>query len=198
MKNKNNNGFSLIELLVVIIIIALISTIFLIGFRGGEEQFALQRSAHLLVQDLRQAQELAMRAEDFDGSVSRGGFGIHLESATSSYILFADCDQDGVFDVTGNATSCVAATDAFPFPEELKIEGERRKLEQGIKIKEISLGSFANIVFVPPDPITRISGEEEVPPDFAEEIKIILKVIGSDPPEIKIINVNKAGLIAIE
>ena len=192
MVKDKKNAFTLVELLVVGTIIALLATIFLISYRGGEKQFSLQRSTHMLAQDIRRVQELAMRAEDFEGSVSRGGFGIHLESATSSYILFADCDKDGLFDADRGAASCVAATDVVPFPEELKLERERRRLEEGVEIISVSPNPSI-IVFIPPDPAVRI---RDGLGNLVATTTIVLGVDGL--VETKTIRVNNAGLIAIE
>ena len=189
---KKNRGFSLIELLVVGAIIALISTIFLIGFGEGEEHFALQRSTHMLAQDIRRIQELAMRAEDFHGFASRGGFGIQIESATSSYILFADCDMGGDFDDTGGALNCEAATTApdGSVQELLAI----RELEEGVTIISVTPNPLT-IVFIPPDPGVRI--RDNLGHLFATTT-ITLGINIDGVLITRSINVNDAGLIAIE
>jgi len=186
---KNNSGFSLIELLVAVVIISLISTIVLINYRQGRERFTLQRSTHVLAQDIRIAQELAMRAEDFQGTVSRGGFGIHLTSATSSYVLFADCDRDLEFDISGGAASCAVATTANPFPEQLEL----RRLEGGVTIHSISPSSPSTIVFIPPDPGTRIRAGGVT----TTAITITLGVIDDGVLATSTVSVNNAGLIDI-
>jgi len=186
---KNNRGFTLIELLAVVAIIGLLSGIVLINFRAGQDQFALQRSTHILAQDIRRVQELAMRAENFRGTSSRGGFGIHLTSATSSYILFADCDGDGAFDV-GSVTppaTCLASTTTNPFPEQLEL----RTLERGVRIASILPSSPSTIVFIPPDPATRIN-------DGAATVATITLGIAIDGVlTTTTVSVNNAGLIEI-
>ncbi len=189
-KTENiNRGISLIELLVVVFIIALMSTIVFVGYQGGRERLALERSTHMLAQDIRHAQELAMRAEDFRGSASWGGFGIHLVGATTSYVLFADCDQDRFFTaITGAALSCATATTANRFNQSEELE--RRLLEEGVRIVSV-LPNPSTIVFIPPDPAIRINN------GAVTSTTITLEVIVGGLPVTTIIDVNQAGLISI-
>ena len=191
MIRRQKNGFSLIELIVVVTIIALISAIVLVNYRGGQERFALQRSTHILAQDMRHAQELAMRAENFHGTVSRGGFGVHLVSNTSSYILFADCDGDRVFDVTTDFTTECANSGRTGFgvrSEELEI----RQLERGVIITSISPASPSTIVFIPPDPAILINN------GVVTSTTITLGIMIDGVNVTSSVIVNNAGLIAIE
>jgi len=168
-------GFTLIELLVIIGIIVLLTAITLPHYRTGERQFALQRSAHKLAQDLRRAQEMAMSAREFQGEVPKGGYGIRIEQKDKDYILYADINNNQQFDGGDGEVEVI-------------------NLEQGIKISDISLGSFSSINFKPPDPKTKIFGQLD---DNADEIKITL-AIEAEPGITRIIIVNRAGLIAIE
>ena len=181
MKNK---GFTLLEITVVISIITLLSTIFLANYRQGEKNFALQRSAHQLAQDLRRAQEMTMAGREFKGKF-QGGYGIHLVKGTGEYILFIDCDDDDVFD-EGN-TTC----DNFGTEDILIEEVSRFSLEEGITIKEILPSSpFLDIKFYPPDPSTTIT-----PAPANDSATITLTFGGAS--EKKVI-INTAGLIEIE
>jgi len=191
-RKANLTGFTLIELIVVITIIAVLSTIVLITFRTGQEQFTLQRSAHILAQDIRRAQELAMRAEEFHGIIPRGGFGIYLNlnrvvgtypHLTSYYILFADCNENRSYD--GEATICRSLTPGVYFSEQI----ERREIERGVRITEISTLSPTTIVFIPPDPAIRIRSGGA---DFTNTI--ITLSIGNLSERV---TVNSAGLIEI-
>ena len=78
-KPKNGAGFTLIELLVITAIISLMSALIIPNLRFGEEQFAVQNSAHKLAQDLRIAQEMAMSASEFNEIIPQGGYGIYFE-----------------------------------------------------------------------------------------------------------------------
>ncbi|MEK9135254.1 MAG: GspH/FimT family pseudopilin [Patescibacteria group bacterium] len=122
------NGFTLVELIVVTGIILLLSAIALPNFNAGEKNMALERSTVKLVQDLSKAREMAMSA---------GAYGIKLETNSSSYILFADLNNDQVLD-SGEAV-------------------ETFFMEKGVKISVLSPVSPLIITFTPPDPTVNIN-----------------------------------------
>ena len=155
-----NKGFTLLEITVVVAIITLLATIFLANYRGGEREFALKRSAHKLAQDLRTVQEMALSGQRpppiFGGGFPKGGYGIHFFPDSNSYILFADCDGDKEYDLSGPAISCFEAgqpPDYLDYPEKIK----DLFLEEGIKISEVSPGPSLTITFFPPDPTVTIT-----------------------------------------
>ncbi len=186
MKQINNQkGLSIIELMTVIAIIGILTSVAVIGWRERGEGLALKRSAHQLSQDIRKVQELAMRAEDFEGTISRGGFGIRLIGGVSYYILFADCNASRSYNATGGAANCKIATIANPFPEQLEI----RELEEGVKVISVS-PSPATITFIPPAPSVSINNFH---PTYTSVI-ITLGINGLT----RNITVNNAGLVAIE
>jgi prepilin-type N-terminal cleavage/methylation domain-containing protein len=190
---NSKRGFTLLELTVVILIIGLLTTIVLANYRGGEKQSALLRSTHRLAQDLRQAEEMAMSSQKTPsgceqveaGVFPKGGYGIHFEKDSDSYILFADCDGEGNYDNLVTAHSCL---EAEPGPgNSLKEIIKTLKPEEGIKICNLSPISPLDITFTPPDPIVNISGG-------AAEAKITL-CLKDNESIFRIITVNKAGLI---
>ena len=192
---KKSRGFTLIEITIVVSIIIILGTIFIANYRGGEKQFALKRSAHKMAQDLRGAQEMAMSARpttpaSFQGAFPKGGYGIYFEKGARSYILFADCDGNGLYSESGSASSCAAAKEeGASFPEKL----EEFYLEEGIYIKAIkdmaSVDELSITIF-PPDPTVTINAN-----DLAESAEIHLTFDGNSE---KIISINKSGLIEIK
>jgi len=130
-------AFTLIELLVVTGIIILLSALVLPNYRTGESQLALQRSANKLAQDIRRAQGMAMSAKEFEGVVPPGGYGINFQTNLTSYILFADLNNNKIFD-SGEAI-------------------ETLSLERGVKISNLSPASPLTISFTPPDPTVNIN-----------------------------------------
>lgn len=170
------NGFTLIELIVVIGIVALLTVLILPNYGQGREQFALQRSAHKLAQDLRQAQEMAMSAKKFHDLIPPGGYGIYFDKTNlpQSYILFADCDGDKEYDLTGNPCN--------GYSEKVS----EQELEKKVKIKNLT-ASPLNIVFTPPDP--------EV---FINQTFSLGVITLTNDGQTKTVTVNKAGLISIE
>ncbi len=133
-----SKGFTLIELIVVTGIIVLITALTLPNYKAGERQFALQRSAHKLSQDLRRAQQLAISAEEFEGQVP-SGYGIYLnKNQPTQYILFVDLNSDGQYSGLSEIV-------------------EEINLEKRVKITElnpIEMDSSLTITFRPPDPAT--------------------------------------------
>ena len=175
---KLRNGFTLLEIIVVISIITLFTTLLLANYRGGEKQLALLRSSHKLAQDLRVAQEMAMSSKKFNGVVPEGGYGIYFTEDQNSYILFADCGDE---------------------PDK-KYSGANEKvrdlfLESGIKISKLDVidsssdYSSLSITFLPPDPIIFIEGDSNS--------KSGVIYIASDTRE-KTISINSIGSIDID
>lgn len=169
-------GFTLIELLVVVGIIIILSAIILPNYRVGERQFALQRSAQKLAQDLRRAAELSTSAKPFrpDCSAQLGvdwimrGYGINLAAGDDYYFLKARCE---------NTASPGTYNDR---------EVEKIDLEKGVKILSTNTGS---IFFYPPEPQVDLAGAT------TSVITISLKI---DETQTKIIKVNQSGLINVE
>ena len=165
-------GFTLIEAVVVISIILILSGMVLLNQRASQAQFALQRSAHKLAQDIRRAKDLAMSTQKFNDEIPEGGYGIYIKLATSdsSYKIYADLNGNEEW----NASDGIVET---------------CDLEKKIFIKSVS-PSPLSINFKPPDPEVKISQDATS--------AIIELAIGSDPDNIKTITVNKLGLITIE
>lgn len=88
--NSNNKGFTLIEMLVSISIIALISTIFLANYRSANRRAILNTAARQLASDIRLAQSYTMGLKDFNGAVPSGGWGMEFSNARNYYEMFTD------------------------------------------------------------------------------------------------------------
>ncbi|MFH1423495.1 MAG: prepilin-type N-terminal cleavage/methylation domain-containing protein [Candidatus Nealsonbacteria bacterium] len=122
-------GFTLLELLVVVSIIVLMTAFTLPNHRSGDNQLALQRSAHKISQDLRRAQGFAISVKDFNGSTP-GGYGIYFDlDENDRYIMFADLDGDQTYSGINEKA------------EEILLEGEIRLV-----------GSSLTVFFTPPNP----------------------------------------------
>lgn len=161
-------SFTLVEILVSIFIIVLMAGIIFANYRQGGQQFALQRSANKLAQDIRRAQQMAMGASERSSCPAgyKYGYGIHLTTATNDqYILFADCDNGQNYNLG---------------------EGfEDIKFESGVKIKTLS-GDPLTIIFTPPDPTVTIL------PTAPASIQL------SIDSQSKTITINQTGLIEIQ
>ena len=201
-REKNSAGFTLLEITIVIVVITIMFSIFLVNYRGAEKEFALSRSAHKLAQDIRRVQEMAIASQttppdfiDPNPTFPEGGYGIYLKvtpletEKTGSYIIFADCDDDGEYDPIGFGTaSCEGADEDDPLPEKIT-EGF---LEEGIYISDVSaISGEITITFFPPDPETTIII------DGSSEAEAVI-TLTFDNESTKTVSINKAGLIEIQ
>ena len=191
---SGQSGFTVIELMVVIGIVSVISGIFLLNYRQGERNFAIQRSAQIVTQSITRAINNSLGGKEHNGAsgtVSAGGYGIRFIEGSGTIVIFADCDMDQELDVTGTALACSSApSEGQPYPE----VSFQQTLESGITVSALSpcFGSPCglNIVFLPPDPTTVF-----IPSFAGTEAQITLRdSLGNQ----KVIFVNKLGVTRIE
>ncbi|MCP6719242.1 MAG: prepilin-type N-terminal cleavage/methylation domain-containing protein [Patescibacteria group bacterium] len=187
MQKAIDRAFTLIEVIIVITVILILSSTVLTGYRQGEKQFSLQRSSHILAQDLRNTQDMAMAGKKaplaFGEVFPKGGYGLYFETNLNSYILFADCNDNGQYDAGGAASSCESATSANPYPERI----EDLYLETDTEISGISPSSPLSITFFPPDPIITINP--------ATNLVIVTLSLGGNT---RTVSINTVGLIDID
>ena len=190
-KNKNSAGFTLAEVLIVIVIILFLFPMVLTNYNAGEKQFSLYRSAHGLAQELRNTQEMAMIGKitpvQFGQNFPAGGYGLYFEDYKNSYILFADCDGDNKYDSSGSATMCDNASTGpgESYPEKIK----EFFLEPGVIILSIIPSEPLAILFFPPTPIITIN-----PQPFDNQAIITISLSGKT----KTITINTVGLIDVD
>jgi len=175
---KSNAGFTLAELLVVTAVVLILTALILPNYRAGGGQFALQRSAHKLAQDLRRTEEMAMSAKKFNGEIPLGGYGMYFnQSDPTHYILFADTDGNYQY----NEGELVKD---FLLEKEVQIETLSTNVHFGI--------SPLNIVFYPPDPTI------EIYPNGNSKTATVILSLKNNPGQTKEVSVNKVGLIDID
>ena len=173
LKNERR-GFSLIEFVVGISIIAMISSLFLANYHGTKKRSELIMSAQKLASDIRFAQNYSLGLKKFDSDAPKGGWGIHFSVLDpENYIVFADVNGDGI---------CNQLTEEY----------ETISLPAGVKINDIIIGSgsSADISFEPPDPIIWII-------DSSGSNNNLVQIELSDGESVKTIEVNFLGLIDV-
>ncbi len=67
LRHNQESGFTLIEMMTVLFIMAMISGLVFANYRSGNQQFALENQAYSLAQDLRKVQEMAMSSKEVGG-----------------------------------------------------------------------------------------------------------------------------------
>lgn len=144
-----NNGFTLIEILVVLAIIVIITGIVIFNINSERQNSALLRSAQKLSLDLRRAQSFALSSKVFKTSGVPCGWGAHFNGVGSAnYIIFADLA------VNPNCSDrdFIRAADGSE-------DFETINLEPGITVGSLS-GGLTDVVFTPPDPIVTFTPDQ--------------------------------------
>ena len=180
-------GFTIMEMLLVLVITMVIASITLVGLRSGSAQGRLTRSAARVALDLRRAQNLALTSLVQQGNPVFG-YGIYFTTADQGqYIRFVDID--------GNNT-CNGELPTDPCeengigPEILEIV----KFEEGVIIDSLSSGpSSLTVNFRSPEPTTFIwEGSSPVTNG------IITLTVQGEPTLMEQIFVNDFGLVEFQ
>ncbi len=175
LSNTNSLGFTLVEMLVVLAIIVIITSIVVFNIGTERQNSALLRSAQKLSLDLRRAQSFTLSSKIFKTSGVPCGWGVHFNGGgSSSYIIFADLainqncsDRDFIRAANGS--------------EDFEIIN----LESGITIDSLS-GALSDVVFTPPDPTVTF-----IPNQISASINLI-----NAKSAIRNVTVNKTGFIS--
>ena len=141
-KNRlgQQTGFMLIELLVVISIIGLLSTLVLANHRSGQKKYALSQATQQLVSNLREAQNMAMSGVDIE-TEQYYGYGFYLNKVDNFYIIYADKNDNTSYQPSDTIIETV-------------------NLPSQIKINSLSpLANKIDIFFKPPEPTTYINAD---------------------------------------
>jgi prepilin-type N-terminal cleavage/methylation domain-containing protein len=133
---RQQAGFTIMEMVTVIFIISLLSTIVIVDYGVANKKNNVILGAQNLISDVHRAQSYSLSGKNFGNSDI---WGIHLQTASTSYTLFTDVDGDGFR--KGDNSENFQVVD----------------LPKGVKIKNIDSGSSSTVVFIPPSPITVIS-----------------------------------------
>jgi len=177
------SGFTLVELIVSVAIIAMVTGIFLANYSSANRRSDLTMTAQKMVSDTRTAQNyaLGLARYGFSGSsnVPTGGWGVHIDLqayGNNKYVIFADDNQNGVYD-NGEA--------------DIRYGAQVTTLPMNIIIDSVSSGTKADITFLPPDPVTTITGSVST----FKQVDIALKDTKTN--SIKTVRINYLGLAEV-
>lgn len=177
-----NKGFTLLELLVVLAIFIIITSIVLANYPLFKDGISLKKTAQQIAIAIHEAEVYAMAVKSFNDQFS--GYGAHFESGSSSFVLFSDIDDDNVYD---------AGT------EEVKIYAIQTNDKiydlcgnQNSPAPDVCGLASVDIIFLRPNPIVILNGAGS--PGLSD-IEIYLK---SPREKIKKIIVFASGQVSIE
>lgn len=110
-----SKGFTLIELLAVVAVTVLLASLLLANTREPARKFELRRGAQSLAADLRRAQGYATTPQraSCGAQVVVPNYGLRVRavpSVNASYLIFADCDRNNIFNEIGSNDFIVAST----------------------------------------------------------------------------------------
>jgi prepilin-type N-terminal cleavage/methylation domain-containing protein len=172
-----NNGFSLVELLVVMAIMMVLFFSVYINQRNSQPQYLLRQGEQKLASDLRRAQNMAMSGSNLSGNYY--GYGIYLQTNSNSYILYGERTDTGADSTIYNSSGAVdTIIETISFPRSVKINSSPFPSDQ------------AHIFFKSPDPTTTISDGAD---PTKTSVSIVLKADGSSAT--RNVQVTSAGLI---
>ncbi len=190
---NEERGITLVEVIVVVALIVIFSSILIADFPNIQKQFYLTRASYRLAQDLRRAQDLSLSgafAKDDQGNdIAIAGYGIYLDPNQNDreYTVYAD--------------SCQPFDSQYTPPNELCADGDHivSTVDLRDEGKEIFIKEFTNldadstsINFTPPNPRVTIQNICA----GCKEVSIVL-ALDSQPSQTKSILVNTAGLITV-
>ncbi|BFD24881.1 MAG: type II secretion system protein [Candidatus Parcubacteria bacterium] len=182
------SGFTLIELIVSLGIIAMITAIFLVNYRSNTQRSDLRLTAQRVVSDIRLVQNYALGLMSYGPSQNQqapaGGWGMVFNSDSNEYFTFADTTPNRLAD-PGESEEAYGAI-RNELPDNFFIESIRIKQVSGTLITVPK----ATIAFLPPDPKVFINAYEE-----NQEAELVLKDKISG--ETKTIRINFLGLAEV-
>lgn len=182
---KNNSGFTLIELIVSITILGLITTISIANYKKGGNSTELIAVTQDIVSEIRKTQSFAMSSEKMNGVNPPGGWGIKLQDNSSEISIFADLVPDSKLVETDNElySKSKFSLSGNVFVSDINVNGGNRP-------------NFY-ITFIPPDPTIDIAWADSGNnlSSFQPTAEITFSNKSGDS---KILKLNSFGLIDVE
>lgn len=191
-RHKSNQGFTLIEVLVVLGIMSLLTGVLVIYSRTGERQILMFREQAKIINVILRAKNLALNTYIAEGSPC--AYGVHFDPILKEIRIFRDLDANGQTDDCDSTDPGLKPDNVYtpsgssPNPEDLDppiVE----KLDPGLTFVE-PIG-VTDVVFIPPNPDTVIT------PDPAPANEGIIEIAAPDGSS-KRIKINNFGQVTVE
>lgn len=170
----DNKGFTLVELLVVIFMITILSTLVFFDYGSSSKVFELDRTSQKMAQDMRMMQQKALSG--IGGGVDTNGYGLYFSVSDNNYLIYENNNDDPRYD-TGD--SIIETINLSP---DVGIENLKRD--------NISLSNLS-ISFFPPGPITYIENY------FTNTEGSIILYLVDNASEKRVVKINNSGRIEI-
>lgn len=183
-------GFSTIELLVVISIFALISTVVLAKQNQFNTGILLTNLAYEVALNIRQAQVYGLSIREFGvGSGNfNAGYGVHFTSATpGAFIFFGDVNNNSRYDGTGELIESVTLHQNNTISDICGVNGSGDS-----DCASTGALSSIDITFVRPDPDAVI-----IDPDLGTQYRQAKIVLSSPQGNVKTVITESTGQISV-
>lgn len=177
------NGYTIIEMLAVLAIVAVLSTVILTNYTKNRQSEILLNETYKISQLIRRAQNLALSPQYGGGVIN--GFGVYLLRNNSNVILFANKDANNVYNSgVDEIKETLILNSMVKIPA--NSDPDKNGLNAPIGINRTSL----NILYIPPDPEVKITGG-------STDAKIRIEIVG-DASKFRTIEVNATGLVEVK
>ena len=161
----NKNGFTLLELVVVMAIISIMSAVVISGYGNQRDSKALFLGKSQVINDIG-----IIRGETYN----KGGYGIRFTKDSDKYMIFADLDNDGIYDGAGEDY------EEIKLPRNIKVS-DLEKDKDGV----ITNPASVDVAFQSPYGKALIDGEEKTDGDNFINLEIEI-TNGSNTKTIKV------------
>lgn len=202
LKFKNfEAGVTLIEIILVLLIIVLFSSIVIVNFPQMQARNNLTRSAYKMAQDLRKTLDLSLSGatlKDGTAEIKISGYGVFFDADSAKneqYLVYADnCPVTAGLDQKYRSSYAIDVGGAGCLSGDRVLETNR--FEKGVYIQSFTTipGNSVSVDFTPPNPTTKISDSGDMTYG-SFEIVLSLKQY---PTITKKVLVNKFGLVEVE
>ncbi|MEK7503273.1 MAG: prepilin-type N-terminal cleavage/methylation domain-containing protein [Patescibacteria group bacterium] len=191
MAVRITRGFTLIEVVVVIGVMAVIATITLISFPQFSERVGIEQEAGKLALAARRAQSNALAVREFQpGSGIFPSYGVNVSMSNPlQYVVFGDPNATNRFE--SFLSEAVETTAVEKRVSIYRICGNSQSIPQG----SCALSS-ADIIYIRPTPTIVLTGVDSGIPALYNDIKVVLR--NSDGSIERNVIIWSTGQISIE
>ena len=208
---NTEKGITLVEIVVVIFLIGILSSILISNFPMIQQNFALSRSAYTLAEDLRRAEDMGLSGvtvNDLSGAeIPARGYGLYVATSTATpstqYLIYADVGYYGIGDQKYDPTDpnsnylCSQNSDIVSdcIIDQINLASQNSNLYI-VRIQGIAnpTSGSVSINFSPPNPLIKISDDTNT--TYNNQVGIVVGLTSSSAT--KTVCVNTSGLISVQ